>query len=172
MHDLIRLGLSLATAARDSVLPGLATAGVMGRLVVGYESGLVRQTKKERKSIEQAFGGKEGVLNRLVPEAVHWNSRVDILDAASWVKGCSSLGTLRYVVLLKTINSDSGDERHCLIDIKEALHLTAPAQVDVIMPPVHAKRVLEGAQRLSPYFRDALLLHSHSILMRFCLRYE
>ena len=36
-HDLIRLGLSLASAARSSDLPGVATARMMERMVEGYE---------------------------------------------------------------------------------------------------------------------------------------
>src|ERR1700759_649818 len=36
-HDLIRLGLSLATAARGSDLPGVTTARMMEELVRGYE---------------------------------------------------------------------------------------------------------------------------------------
>jgi hypothetical protein len=37
-HDLIRLGLSLASAARGSDLPGVTTARMLEELVVGYES--------------------------------------------------------------------------------------------------------------------------------------
>lgn len=36
-HDLIRLGLSLATAARDSDLSGVVTSQMMEQLIVGYE---------------------------------------------------------------------------------------------------------------------------------------
>ncbi len=38
VHDLIRLGLSLATAARGSDLPGVATAHMLERMTVGYET--------------------------------------------------------------------------------------------------------------------------------------
>ena len=37
-HDLIRLALSLATAARNSALPGLVTARMLEHLVQGYET--------------------------------------------------------------------------------------------------------------------------------------
>jgi uncharacterized protein (DUF2252 family) len=37
-HDLIRLGLSLAMAARGSALPGITTAHMIERMVDGYES--------------------------------------------------------------------------------------------------------------------------------------
>src|SRR3954469_10117700 len=36
-HDLIRLGLSLATAARRSDLPGVTTARMMEQMIGGYE---------------------------------------------------------------------------------------------------------------------------------------
>ncbi|HLW71889.1 MAG TPA: DUF2252 family protein [Candidatus Binataceae bacterium] len=36
-HDLIRLGLSLATAARGSDLPGVTTAKMLEQLIEGYE---------------------------------------------------------------------------------------------------------------------------------------
>src|ERR1700681_702940 len=39
-HDLIRLGLSLATAARGSDLPGVTTARMVEEMVVGYAAGL------------------------------------------------------------------------------------------------------------------------------------
>src|ERR1700712_4465109 len=40
-HDLIRLGLSLATAARGSDLPGVTTAHMIEAMVEGYELAMV-----------------------------------------------------------------------------------------------------------------------------------
>ncbi len=49
-HDLIRLGLSLATAARGSDLPGVTTAVMMEQMVKGYQSALLsRRVKKATK---------------------------------------------------------------------------------------------------------------------------
>src|ERR1700728_2792274 len=39
-HDLIRLGLSLASASRGSDLPGVTTAKILEELVAGYQSAL------------------------------------------------------------------------------------------------------------------------------------
>src|SRR5271154_3115939 len=39
-HDLVRLGLSLASAARGSDLPGVTTARILEELVAGYQAGL------------------------------------------------------------------------------------------------------------------------------------
>ena len=36
VHDLIRLGLSLATAARSSDLPGVTTARMIEEMMIGY----------------------------------------------------------------------------------------------------------------------------------------
>src|SRR6202045_881572 len=53
-HDLIRLGLSLATAARGSDLPGVTTALMMEQMVQGYQSALTsRQVKKAPKDAEK-----------------------------------------------------------------------------------------------------------------------
>jgi uncharacterized protein (DUF2252 family) len=41
-HDLIRLGLSLATAARSSDLPGVVTADILEAMVEGYSLGLAQ----------------------------------------------------------------------------------------------------------------------------------
>lgn len=216
LHDLIRLGLSLATAARDSVLPGLATVDMMERLIEGYENGLGRQTEKEefsgsvaarkmirqarqrrwrdlcreriegsvsriplgkqfwpvsekeRKALELALGEKNALCH-LMPEGLDEDSAVNILDAAFWVKGCSSLGGLRYAVLLGAKNNGTGEKRRCLIDIKEAVEATAPAQPEVIMPHDHAERVVEGARQLSPYLGGrmaAAQILGRSVFMR------
>ena len=39
-HDLVRLGLSLASAARGSDLPGVTTARILEELVAGYQAAL------------------------------------------------------------------------------------------------------------------------------------
>lgn len=39
-HDIIRLGLSLASTARDSSLPSVATARMLGQLMQRYDQGL------------------------------------------------------------------------------------------------------------------------------------
>lgn len=44
-HDLIRLGLSLATAIRGSDLPGVTTSLMLEKMVAGYEGELGREHK-------------------------------------------------------------------------------------------------------------------------------
>ena len=44
-HDLIRLGLSLAMAARGSDLPGITTAHMMEHMIEGYEAAFTPNTR-------------------------------------------------------------------------------------------------------------------------------
>src|ERR1700759_3389626 len=47
-HDLIRMALSLASAARGSDLPGVTTAHIIEELTAGYEQGLGDDAKEEQ----------------------------------------------------------------------------------------------------------------------------
>lgn len=213
-HDLIRLGLSLAMAARGSDLPGVTTALMMEQLVEGYTSAIEAETspreievatpkslppsvhlvmeaatgrtwkelakerlndrpdklpklplgkrfwklnKEEKHEIAQLF--EKGSVSRL---ATMLSSRADdvpveVVDAAYWVKGCSSLGRLRYAVILGIGHRDSPDFQYGLVDIKEAVPAAAPQYPDSHMPPNHARRVVEGARHLSPYLGERML---------------
>ena len=48
VHDLIRLGLSLATAARSSDLPGVTTARMIEEMMIGYTAALNDGHRKQR----------------------------------------------------------------------------------------------------------------------------
>jgi uncharacterized protein (DUF2252 family) len=206
-HDLIRLGLSLATATRGSDLPGVTTALMLEQMMEGYEHALSDPGKNPRKSAAPA--SVQRVLKRalkrrwrhLAEERIEdvrpeipmgkrfWpvtaaerkeiqrifrlpevrdlitslksrdkDDEVEILDAAYWMKGCSSLGRLRFAVLLgvgkeKKKNSDG----FCLVDIKEAVPAAAPHSAKVSMPRDYAKRVVEGARQLSPFLGQRML---------------
>src|SRR6202022_2627313 len=50
-HDLIRLGLSLASAARGSNLPGVTTVRILERLVSGYEKALSDAIERGKEKI-------------------------------------------------------------------------------------------------------------------------
>ena len=79
---------------------------------------------------------------------------VEVLDAAFWVKGCSSLGRLRYAVLVAV---HSGDERDFgLVDVKEAVKAAAPREAHATMPRDNAERVVEGARHLAPYLGERM----------------
>jgi uncharacterized protein (DUF2252 family) len=73
---------------------------------------------------------------------------VKLMDAAYWVKGCSSLGRLRYALLVQV-----GHRRNAglyLIDAKEAVKSAAPGVADKSMPKDNSLRVIAGAKALAP----------------------
>jgi uncharacterized protein (DUF2252 family) len=74
---------------------------------------------------------------------------VEVVDAAYWMKGCSSLGRLRYAVLA-AVGGGAEDKRLLLIDIKEGVPAAAPKDRDAEMPRDNAERVVAGALALSP----------------------
>jgi uncharacterized protein (DUF2252 family) len=203
-HDLIRLGLSLATAARGSDLPGVTTAHMIEEMVEGYDHALAlgdeddtpepnvvrtvrrramgrrwRHLASERLSEVEpglplgkkfwALGGDERAeLDTLfASDAVRAailslnsrgaDDRLRLIDAAYWMKGCSSLGKLRFAVLLGIGGSKKDPAEFALIDLKEAGEAAAPAEVTASMPLDHAERVVAGARALAPYLGERML---------------
>ena len=192
-HDLVRLALSLAVAARGSSLPGVVTASMLQHMLKGYafaflpaelQGTLPRPaavstalrgaeqrswkelaeerfletrpiipmgrnfwpiSKEEKKAIRElcASSALRALVTRL--KSRKKKVKLEVIDAAYWVKGCSSLGFLRYAVLLGI-----GDGEYCLIDIKEAVQATSVRYADASMPRDNAKRVVAGARHLSP----------------------
>jgi uncharacterized protein (DUF2252 family) len=212
-HDLIRLGLSLATAARGSDLPGVTTAHMLEHLLQGYQEALARPgatatddataeelrpiqsvlersmqrrwkhlaeerienvkptiplgkrfwklNEDERAAIEALFA--EEAPRKLITKLKGRDddAKVKVIDAAYWMKGCSSLGKLRYAVLLGV---GKGPQRQfCLVDIKEAVQAAAPASAKKVVgkkknaPLDFAERVVAGAQALSPFLGQRML---------------
>jgi uncharacterized protein (DUF2252 family) len=201
-HDLIRLGLSMASAARGSDLPGVTTARMMEQIVDGYEQSFAaaataaddelpevvqaamkaahKRTWKDlaRERIEDTtptipLGRKfwplsdeerAGVVALFATDAgrrlvTALRSReddavIEVVDAAYWVKGCSSLGLLRCAVLV-SVGGKKGEL--CLVDVKEAVPALAPKAAETEMPADHAERVVQGAWHLSPALGDRML---------------
>jgi uncharacterized protein (DUF2252 family) len=96
----------------------------------------------EKELIKSLSGGDEDVSIRLV-------------DAAYWQKGCSSLGRLRYAVLIGVGKKKA--RKHRLIDVKEATKALAPTAKGAKMPKNDAERVVMGARHLSPYLGDRMV---------------
>jgi uncharacterized protein (DUF2252 family) len=198
-HDLIRLGLSLASAARGSDLPGVTTAEMLEQMMDGYEKSFepdfleetdmrrpetirvvskkavaaswktlaeeriedARPTiplgrrywpvsKAEKREIEKLFENEEMCKLATMLRSRDDDARVKLLDAAYWIKGCSSLGRLRYAVILR-IGKKAKDSQYCIMDLKEAAQAAAPRATGVKMPDDQAERVVEGARYLSPF---------------------
>jgi uncharacterized protein (DUF2252 family) len=109
----------------------------------------------EREKIEQLFEGAS--LRHL---ATSLRSRkddapVEVLDAAYWMKGCSSLGLLRFAVLLGIGEGKKRD--FALMDVKEAVLAAAPRYAGEKMPKDNAERVVEGAKHLSPQLGNRMI---------------
>jgi uncharacterized protein (DUF2252 family) len=216
-HDLIRLGLSLATAARGSDLPGVTTAKMLEQMMEGYEEALadadpdlrsrrpecvqvvMRQAVKrtwdhlakdrledthptiplgkrfwpladeEKREIERIFSTEEVRLLITSLRSRKDDASVEVLDAAYWMKGCSSLGRLRFAVLLGVGKSHTKEGGLSLIDIKEAVQAAAPRHSAAALPEHNAMRVVEGARHLSPALGDRMLAATfleRSVFMR------
>src|ERR1700753_367573 len=165
-HDLIRLGLSLASTARGSDLPGVTTAKMLEQMMAGYKKSFepgfneeddieepraiqlvskqaasaswetlakeriedVRPTlpigrrswpltQTEAREIEKLCESKEIQRLATMLRSRKDNARVKLLDAAYWVKGCSSLGRLRYAVVLRVGGGKGKNSDFCMMDI-------------------------------------------------------
>ena len=81
--------------------------------------------------------------------------RVEMVDAAYWMKGCSSLGRLRFAVMMRIGEGDGVSE--CLIDVKEAVTAAAPRSKTTPMPRSNAVRVVTGARALSPSLGERMI---------------
>jgi uncharacterized protein (DUF2252 family) len=112
----------------------------------------------ERKEIHKIFQKTE--VRRLITslKGRKDGDKVEVVDAAYWVKGCSSLGRLRFSVLVGIGKKKKRKENgFCLIDIKEAVAAAAPRFRRAKTPADHAERGVEGARMLSPYLGQRML---------------
>ena len=83
------------------------------------------------------------------------------------MKGCSSLGKLRYAAFVHL--SGERKDKLSLVDIKEAASAVAPVAVGVDIASDHAQRVVSGARALSPNLGDRMAtgkIGSHSVVIR------
>jgi uncharacterized protein (DUF2252 family) len=83
------------------------------------------------------------------------------------MKGCSSLGLLRFAVLLGI--GDRKKRSLALMDIKEAAVAAAPRYTGLKMPQDQGERVVEGAKHLSPHLGKRMAaghLQKRSVFIR------
>ncbi len=113
-------------------------------------------TEEERSQLKTFFEGEKA---RKLLQCLHSECSDDVsvkmLDAAYWMKGCSSLGRLRFAALVGVGRKRSRSYR--LIDIKEAVAAAAPSDPQAHMPTNNAERVVTGACNLSPFLGDRML---------------
>src|ERR1700721_256700 len=114
-------------------------------------------TATERKEIQRIFKLPE--VRDLITSLKKRDKddKVEVVDAAYWMKGCSSLGRLRFAVLVGIGKKKENSEGFCLVDIKEAVPAGAPHSAKAPMPRDYAKRVVEGARKLSPFLGQRML---------------
>jgi uncharacterized protein (DUF2252 family) len=108
-------------------------------------------SKHERDEISRLFDSKEAMVLVSCLRKGAKNRKVEVLDAAYWMKGCSSLGRLRYAVLLGV------GKNYCLIDIKESVEASAPGKKSSAIPRDYAQRLVAGARALSPYLGERMV---------------
>jgi uncharacterized protein (DUF2252 family) len=122
--------------------------------------------KSERQAIISLFDDERA--RRLVTalRSRDEDARIEVVDAAYWVKGCSSLGNPRYAALIE-IGGEEGEL--CLMDIKAAVTALAPRDPEAAMPRDNAERVAEGAWHLAPALGERLLpgrVLDHAVFIR------
>jgi uncharacterized protein (DUF2252 family) len=198
-HDLVRLALSLAMAARGADLPGVTTAIMIEQLVAGYARALLAPRGDEdarlpqpvhfvmRRAVRRSWKHLmreriEGVEPTIPLGARFWplsrkegravaemaalpelqtlfgspeGSSLELLDAAYWMKGCSSLGKLRFALLVRLHEGERTTLR--LVDVKEAVQAFAPRYAGGHMPNSNAERVVQGARHLSPFLGERMI---------------
>jgi uncharacterized protein (DUF2252 family) len=97
------------------------------------------------------------------------DAEIALLDHAYWVKGCSSLGRLRYAALIDIGDKASDETQFCFLDIKEAVTAAAPRSASAEMPRDNAARVVAGALHLSPNLGERMLagkMQGRSVVVR------
>ena len=111
--------------------------------------------RNERAAVERLFEQKDTQKLVTMLRSRPDNAPIEVLDAAYWMKGCSSLGFLRIAVLLQVGKKTKNDL--CLIDVKQAISPIAPVELRSGMPRNNAARVVEGARHLSPFLGERML---------------
>jgi uncharacterized protein (DUF2252 family) len=120
-------------------------------------------TEEERKGLRLLFEDeKESELLQCLTRS-RKKDKIELGDAAYWMKGCSSLGRLRFAALVRV------GRRHRLMDIKEATKAAAPRSKGAKIPADDAERVVTGARHLSPFLGDRMVatkLLGHEVVVR------
>jgi uncharacterized protein (DUF2252 family) len=96
-------------------------------------------------------------------------AQLRVLDAAYWVKGCSSLGLWRCAALVEVRSGRKQSPGYALMDIKEAPRAVAPAEGAVHTSTHEGERIVRGAKALSPGLGDRILsgtILGHEVFVR------
>ena len=133
MKDALRRSWKhLARDRFDDVVPTVPIGKRFWKLAAGEKEEIARLFEKKSVSrLATLIGSRDD------------DAPVAVLDAAYWMKGCSSLGLLRYAVVLGVGEPGSDDLQYCLVDIKEAVPAAAPAYAAC----AHAQRPRDARRR-------------------------
>lgn len=113
---------------------------------------------EERAAVERLVGMEKvrKLITGLVSRAD--DAPVELVDAAYWVKGCSSLGLWRAAALVRIGRKKDRltPLGFALLDVKEAKRALAPHAKRASIPRHHGERVVAGARALSPSLGDRM----------------
>jgi uncharacterized protein (DUF2252 family) len=129
-HDLIRLALSLATAARGSDLPGVTTATILEQMIVGYEGGLSRRSIESAKRPETVGLAVRNAIRRtwkhLAEERIRDSKPTIPLGNSFWPLDKAERSTIRELFMqedvrnLATILRSRKD--HAVVEVLDAAY--------------------------------------------------
>ena len=111
---------------------------------------------EEREEITRIFSDPSIARLATMVKSREDDARVELIDCAYWLKGCSSLGLLRYAVLVSVTDKETDSTDLCLMDVKEAIDSAVPVTSSLDMPGDNAQRVVEGALHLSPFLGERM----------------
>ena len=114
-------------------------------------------SKSESVAVQRLFKAEDVRWLVTSLRAREATAAVEVLDAAYWVKGCSSLGHLRLAVLVGIDGASPKNGGLCLMDLKEAVKAAAPRQAKARMPRDNGERVVRGARHVSPFLGGRML---------------
>ncbi|HEY0191506.1 MAG TPA: DUF2252 family protein [Kofleriaceae bacterium] len=146
----------------------------LGRRTRGFKLGrrFWPLTDDERAEVERQISTE--AIRRLVTKLEDRadDGKLTLVDAAYWVKGCSSLGLWRGAALVELEDParKKGERRSlCLLDFKQATEAVAPVERTADVPDDPAERVREAARRIAPALGERMVatkLLGHSVFVR------
>jgi uncharacterized protein (DUF2252 family) len=145
----IRKSISLSASASWRKLAEARIDGPSPNIPLGKK--FWRVSAEEKKAIKKLVAGPEIRMLATMLSSRDDGAKVKLVDCAYWMKGCSSLGLLRFAALLAVGGRDKKTKSFCLMDLKQATDPVAPCAKGCEMPDGNSQRVVEGARHLSPY---------------------
>ena len=106
----------------------------MSRRALLWASRFWPLTNEEKREIAGVFRGEKMRRLATMLRCRDDDADVRLLDATYWLKGCSSLGRLRYAVLLEVEDKKGKYSDYCLMDVKGAAQAAAPQAKGATMP--------------------------------------